>query len=138
MRRVYVFSVDADFLFEHLSGHSRDKSWIYLTRVFLSLFARDILMYYILKAQIRPTEMNTKLTLTIEESIIEKAKLYAKGENRSLSDLISNYLKVITANENEFEVPITPLVQSLKGSFTEPKDFDYKKELSEALSKKYV
>ncbi|NCP85180.1 MAG: hypothetical protein GW823_09860 [Bacteroidetes bacterium] len=82
--------------------------------------------------------MNTKLTLTIDESIIEKAKLYAKGENRSLSDLISNYLKVISDSDNKFEVKITPLVQSLKGSFSEPKEIDYKKELSEALSKKYL
>ncbi len=34
--------------------------------------------------------MNTKLTLTIEKTIIEKAKLYAKGHNRSLSEMISS------------------------------------------------
>jgi len=36
--------------------------------------------------------MNTKLTLTIEESIIEKAKSYARKNGRSLSDIIENYL----------------------------------------------
>ena len=39
--------------------------------------------------------MNTKLTLTIEQSIIEKAKKYASGKGRSLSDIIENYLKII-------------------------------------------
>ncbi|MGB1451779.1 MAG: DUF6364 family protein, partial [Marinirhabdus sp.] len=43
--------------------------------------------------------MNTKLTLTIERKIIEKAKNYAKGKNRSLSDIIENYLKTLTKED---------------------------------------
>lgn len=43
--------------------------------------------------------MNTKLTLTIEREIIEKAKNYAKAKNRSLSDIIENYLKLLTQEE---------------------------------------
>ena len=37
--------------------------------------------------------MNTILTLTIEQKIIERAKNYAKEKNRSLLDIIENYLK---------------------------------------------
>ncbi|MFN9380872.1 MAG: DUF6364 family protein, partial [Bacteroidota bacterium] len=40
--------------------------------------------------------MNTKVTLTIEQTVIEKAKKYAKDNERSLSDLIENYLKALT------------------------------------------
>ena len=47
--------------------------------------------------------MNAKLTLTIEQSVIEKAKKYAKEKERSLSDLIENYLKAIT-NEKKTEI----------------------------------
>ena len=43
--------------------------------------------------------MITKLTLTIEKSVIEKAKKYAKEKERSLSDIIENYLKAITEDE---------------------------------------
>ncbi|HEV7382270.1 MAG TPA: DUF6364 family protein [Dyadobacter sp.] len=43
--------------------------------------------------------MNTKLTLTIEQSIIEKAKKYAKKTDTSLSSLIENYLKALTSDE---------------------------------------
>ncbi len=82
--------------------------------------------------------MNTKLTLTIEQTIIEKAKKYAKGRGRSLSDIIENYLKVITREENKTDIEITPLTKSLRGSFKAPKDFDYKKELSKGLSQKYL
>lgn len=42
--------------------------------------------------------MQTKLTLTLEKSVIEKAKRYAKKSGRSLSDLIQTYLSNITKN----------------------------------------
>jgi hypothetical protein len=82
--------------------------------------------------------MNTKLTLTIEQSIIEKAKIYAKGKGHSLSDIIENYLKVITKEEVKSEIEITPIVKSLKGSFKVPSSFDYKKELAKSLLDKYL
>lgn len=82
--------------------------------------------------------MNTKLTLTIEQSVIEKAKKYASEKGRSLSDIIENYLKVITIEEEKREIELTPLVKSLKGSFKAPKNFDYKSELSKNLAKKYL
>ncbi len=81
--------------------------------------------------------MNTKLTLTIEQSIIEKAKSYAKEKGRSLSDIIENYLKAITTEKRIVE-DISPLVNSLRGSFKSPESFDYKKELSKGLSEKYM
>jgi len=82
--------------------------------------------------------MNTKLTLTIEQSLIEKAKHYAKSKGRSLSDIVENYLKVIIKEENIKVIDSTPIASSLRGSFKAPKDFDYKEELSKGLSKKYL
>ena len=81
--------------------------------------------------------MNTKLTLTIDQSTIEKAKAYAKVRNRSLSDIIENYLKAIT-KEQMVSDEISPLIKSLQGSFKAPRDFDYKPELSNGLSEKYM
>ena len=81
--------------------------------------------------------MNTKLTLTIEQSVIKKAKSYAKEKGRSLSDIIENYLKAITTEQRIVE-DISPLVSSLRGSFKSPESFDYKKELSKGLSEKYM
>jgi hypothetical protein len=82
--------------------------------------------------------MNIKLTLTIEETVIEKAKKYAKVKERSLSNLIENYLKALTTESNQKEIDLTPIVKSLKGSFNAPKDLDYKKELTNRLSEKYL
>jgi len=82
--------------------------------------------------------MNTKLTLTIEQTIIQKAKLYAKQKGHSLSDIIENYLKVITKEETKSEIEITPITKSLRSTFKAPVNFDYKKELSKGLSEKYL
>jgi hypothetical protein len=83
--------------------------------------------------------MNTKLTLTIEREIIERAKNYAKEKNRSLSDIIQNYLKTLTKEEEKDKVKkLNPIVTSLKGSFKMPKEMDYKKELQNRLEKKYL
>lgn len=86
--------------------------------------------------------MNTKLTLTIEQEIIKRAKDYAKEKNRSLSDIIENYLKVLTKEEKEEkqqkDKKLNPVVSSLKGSFKMPKNMDYKKELRNRLEEKYL
>jgi len=82
--------------------------------------------------------MNTKLTLTIEQTIIEKAKKYANGKGRSLSNIIENYLKVITKEDDNESIELTPIVKSLKGSFKAPKNINYKKELSKRLTEKYL
>lgn len=82
--------------------------------------------------------MNTKLTLTIDQSVIERAKKYARQKERSLSDLIENYLKALTTEEISKQNELSPTVKSLKGSFKMPKDFDYKKELSDRLTEKYL
>lgn len=83
--------------------------------------------------------MNTKLTLTIEKEIIERAKSYAKEKNRSLSDIIENYLKILTEKEQKNkDQKLNPIVESLKGSFKMPKNMDYKKELRNRREEKYL
>lgn len=82
--------------------------------------------------------MNTKLTLTIEQSVIEKAKKYARKRERSLSDLIENYLKALTTEGTNNEEGLTPIVKSLRGSFKLPENFDYKRELTDRLSEKHL
>ena len=43
--------------------------------------------------------MNAKLTLKIDNSVIESAKLFAKTHNTSLSKLAETYFKTITRKE---------------------------------------
>ncbi len=81
--------------------------------------------------------MTTKLTLTVEQDIIEKAKIYAKSKGQSLSGIIENYLKAIIVERVESE-SIAPISKSLKGSFKELSKEDYKSQLSDRLAEKYL
>lgn len=80
--------------------------------------------------------MNTKLTLTVEKSIIEKAKSYAKHTGRSLSELIENYLETITQVETQQEM--SPNLKKIVGAVKLPKNFDEKKELRSYFEKKHL
>ena len=81
--------------------------------------------------------MNTKLTLSIDESLIEEAKVYAKKHHTSLSKLIANYLSVVTRKNKCDETDISPLVKSLVGVISLDDDVDIKKEYQEYLVEKY-
>jgi hypothetical protein len=79
--------------------------------------------------------MDKKLTLSLNENIIETAKRYAKSNKTSLSKLIESYLNSITEERKESE--ITPLVKSLSGVLSIPDDFDEKQEYTSFLMDKY-
>ena len=80
--------------------------------------------------------MTTKLTLTVEKSVIEKAKSYAKKTGRSLSEIIENYLATITQESNNSEM--SPRLKKLVGVVELPKDFDEEEELRSAMEKKHL
>ena len=82
--------------------------------------------------------METKLTLRLNDNVIERAKIYAKSHKISLSKLIESYLDSLTRDNNsERKIPVTPLVESLSGVISLPPDFDYKKEYADYLTEKY-
>jgi hypothetical protein len=80
--------------------------------------------------------MTTKLTLTIDDSVISMAKKYAKEKGKSLSDIVENYLMSLTSKEIK-EEKISPKILKLMGVIKLPNHFDYKKELTKGLAKKY-
>ncbi|HET6991954.1 MAG TPA: DUF6364 family protein [Bacteroidia bacterium] len=79
--------------------------------------------------------MDTKLTLKLDQEIIEKAKGYAKSRKTSISRLIENFLQKITSEDEKEE--ITPLVKSLSGIIDLPAKYNHKKDYADHLSKKY-
>ena len=82
--------------------------------------------------------MATKLTLTLDNKIIETAKIYAKKNKISLSKLVEFYFKSLTANsENQIEnlPPITKEISGIAKIRTTKSD---KKLLEEALNKKFL
>ena len=81
--------------------------------------------------------MNTKLTIQLDSSVINEAKLYAQTQKTSLSRMIESYLKNIISAEKKKDMEISPFVKSLMGVINLPEDFDYKKEYTDHLVNKY-
>jgi formiminotetrahydrofolate cyclodeaminase len=80
--------------------------------------------------------MTTKLTLTVEKSVIERAKSYAKHTGRSLSELIENYLETLVDDKDNEQ--LSPGLKKIVGSVKLPDDFDEKKELSAYFENKHL
>ena len=58
--------------------------------------------------------MTTKLTLSVEKGVIQKAKAYARKHQRSLSEIVTGYLSSLTAGVDA-EEEIDEEVMALAG-----------------------
>ena len=84
--------------------------------------------------------MDKKLTLKLDENVIERAKEYASSHKKSLSRIVESYLKSLinqNKNEEESDFEISPFVKSMATGVTIPADIDYKSEILNHLLEKY-
>ncbi len=81
--------------------------------------------------------MDTKLTLKLNQEVIENAKVYAHNKKISLSKLIETYLQALTLEESKSEFEISPFVKSISTGKSLPNDLDYKDEYADFLMEKY-
>lgn len=82
--------------------------------------------------------MDKKLTLSLDDVVIERAKAYARNRNISLSKMIERYLSLVTAPESEKQKEaFTPLVDELSGIVDLSEDYDYREQYGDYLAKKY-
>jgi len=75
--------------------------------------------------------MQTKLTLRLEEALIEQAKIYAKQHDKSLSQVVADYFHALT--QQSIKPETAPITQSLIGVLDASNldEEDYKKHLEE-------
>ncbi|XAH24448.1 DUF6364 family protein [Xylophilus sp. GW821-FHT01B05] len=62
--------------------------------------------------------MNTKLTLRLDEELIESAKTYAAEHGRSLSQLVADYFAALAVRQSPAdsqEAGVTPITDGLVG-----------------------
>jgi hypothetical protein len=81
--------------------------------------------------------MAIKLTLALDEGVIDRAKQYARKKNTSISKLVENFLGKVAGKEENSEMEISPLVKKLSGVLVLPDDFDPKKEYRDHLLGKF-
>ena len=81
--------------------------------------------------------MDSKLTLKLNENVIERAKQYASSKKVSLSRLIESYLDYLTRDDNE-EFEISPFVRSIStGKSISADDKQAKEDYIDFLDQKY-
>lgn len=82
--------------------------------------------------------MRTQLSLSIKKEVAETAKAYAEINGQSLSNLVENYLKLLTSKRKNIDPnDLSPRVKRLRGIIKIDKQLDPKKILDEERSKKY-
>jgi len=81
--------------------------------------------------------MSKKLTLNVDENIIEKAKVFASETGRSLSGLVENYLKNLV-EEHHPENTQKEKIAKLSGKIRIPTDFEEEKILREYFEEKHL
>ncbi len=79
--------------------------------------------------------MDTKLTLSMDKKVIEKAKKYAAKENTSLSKLVEGFLIRITGNQGKEALP--SLVKSLSAVLKGKNSDGWKEDKMKHLESKY-
>ncbi len=83
-------------------------------------------------------KMDVKLTLKLQQEVIERAKVFAKNKQMSLSKLVENYLlSLVSPSESTNEIVLTPFVKSLQTGVKLPLDLDYKEVLGNKQEKKH-
>ncbi len=80
--------------------------------------------------------MQKKLTLRIDEDLIEQAKRFSEKNGKSVSKIVSDYFSILFGKYPSSDTEITPTVQSLRGALKGSK-ID-KKDYKIYLEKKYL
>jgi hypothetical protein len=88
--------------------------------------------------------MTTKLTLTVDNTVIERAKEYARKKNTSVSKIVETYLDTVSDSPEvrEPDAPWpelrhAPITDSLVGMFHDD-GRDYKEVINEAKQERYT
>jgi len=81
--------------------------------------------------------MDTKLTLKLDKHVIEKAKLYARHRDISLSRMVESYFLALTRDHDLAARDLTGIVAELAGVLA-GKDVDVSKQgYADYLARKY-
>jgi hypothetical protein len=77
-----------------------------------------------------------KLTLKLDQAVIERTKEYAKERHLSLSGMVENYFRALTGSRPA-QRQLTPLVRELSGVAPAKAGRRWKQAYADYLTKKY-
>ena len=83
--------------------------------------------------------MDTVLTLNIDKNVVENAEIYAKSTEKSVSQLVEDYLSSISFNNNVMNNrPLGPITRQLAGIIKLERKINSKELLNDALMEKFL
>ncbi|GAA0871569.1 hypothetical protein GCM10009117_07150 [Gangjinia marincola] len=82
--------------------------------------------------------MDTKLTLKLNQEVIEQAKKYAAKRKMSLSRIIEAYLQSLVSDKKQDTLEISAFVKSISTGTQIPSDIDAKEGYRSFLNEKYT
>jgi hypothetical protein len=94
-----------------------------------------IYVYNLMSNRYSGGTMATKLTLYMEESLLEKAKWYSENKGQSLSKMVSGYFEALTSAPTD-ATSVSERVRSLRGVVR--LDGDAKAAYTDYLEEKYL
>lgn len=81
--------------------------------------------------------MDSKLTLKLNQQIIEKAKEYASSKKMSLSRIVEAYFQSLISKEDDSDFEISPFIRSISSGKKLSLDIDHKKAYRDYLDEKH-
>jgi hypothetical protein len=73
----------------------------------------------------------SKLTLSVDDNVITRAKKYAKIHNVSVSEMVETYLtSVVFVYNSQADPPATPVLRSMRGLLKNAEIEDYREHLA--------
>lgn len=81
--------------------------------------------------------MNTKLTLSINEEIVKKAKRISQYRGKSVSKIIEEYFSSLPEKEPKKTASIREISNMLKSGTAIPENLDYKEFIREKRYQEY-
>jgi len=77
--------------------------------------------------------MMAKLTLRLEDALIDQAKAYAKRRGKSLSQVVADYFALLETDGPMIEHDLPPLTRALRGALrgADIDESDYRQHLEE-------
>ncbi len=81
--------------------------------------------------------MNTKLTLSINEEIVKKAKRISQYRGKSVSKIIEEYFSSLPEKEPKKTASIREISNMLKSGTVIPENLDYKEFIREKRYQEY-
>ena len=77
--------------------------------------------------------MQTKLTLRLDDGLIEQAKSFAARSGKSLSQVVADYFRVLPSSGGEPQQPAAPITAALRGVLRDVhvEEAEYRRHLEE-------